>query len=120
MRFLADESCDARVVDALRQSGHDVLAIAEIAAGTSDTEVLARSRNEQRILITEDHDFGQLVFASGLPAENGVLLVRCPERARATLPERIARLVHQRGAELPGRFAVWSPRRFRVRQLGPL
>lgn len=120
MHFLADESCDARVVVALRQQGHDVLAIAEIAAGASDAEVLARSRREQRVLITEDHDFGQLVFASGLPAENGVLLVRCPERARAALPERIARLVDQRGSELPGHFAVWSPLRFRVRRLGPI
>ncbi|MGH9381016.1 MAG: DUF5615 family PIN-like protein [Thermoanaerobaculia bacterium] len=119
MRFLADESCDARVVDALRRQGHDVLAIAEVAAGATDPEVLARARDEQRVLITEDRDFGQLVFAAGLPAENGVLLVRCPERARVTLPERIARLVDQRGAELPGRFAVWSPLRFRVRRLGP-
>jgi predicted nuclease of predicted toxin-antitoxin system len=118
VRFLADESCDARVVEALRRAGHDVLAVAESAAGAGDPDILAWSRRDQRILVTEDRDFGQLIFASGLPAGSGVLFLRCPEKARAALPEVIASLVERRGAELPGGFAVWSPRRFRVRPLG--
>jgi len=38
MRFLADESCDFRVVRALRAAGHDVMAIAETGPGA---EVMA-------------------------------------------------------------------------------
>lgn len=118
MRFLADESCDARIISALRRIGHDVVAIAESSPAASDSDVLSRSRNERRILITEDRDFGQLVFASGLSAEAGILFLRCPETAREGLPETIVSLVQRRGGELPGAFAVWSPRRFRVRPLG--
>jgi predicted nuclease of predicted toxin-antitoxin system len=58
VRFLADESCDARVVDELRRRGHDVLAIAEHAAGSTDVEVLERSRREKRILLGEDRGIG--------------------------------------------------------------
>jgi hypothetical protein len=35
MRFLADESCDFRVVRALRDAGHDLIAVAEAAPSTT-------------------------------------------------------------------------------------
>ena len=64
MRFLADECCDFAVVRALREAGHDVLAIAEKQASSVDVELLALALNQERILITEDKDFGWLVFAA--------------------------------------------------------
>jgi hypothetical protein len=54
MRFVADESCAMPVIQALRAAGHDVLAIAEIAKGAADEQVLERALNEKRVLITED------------------------------------------------------------------
>jgi hypothetical protein len=39
MRFLADESCDFRIVRALRAAGHDVTAVIEFAAGAEDGAV---------------------------------------------------------------------------------
>jgi hypothetical protein len=62
-QFLADESCDFAVVRGLRAAGHDVLAISERARGAADQVVIAMAVAEQRILITEDTDFGQLVYA---------------------------------------------------------
>jgi len=52
-------------VQALREAGHDVVAIAEIARGATDDQVLERALNEKQVLITEDRDFGELVYASG-------------------------------------------------------
>jgi hypothetical protein len=40
MRFLADESCDFRVVRALRASGHDVTAVVEVSPGADDEHVI--------------------------------------------------------------------------------
>lgn len=65
MRFLVDESCDFAVVRALRGASHDVVAVVEVARGAKDAAVLTLSRGEGRILLTEDKDFGQLVFADG-------------------------------------------------------
>lgn len=107
MRFLADESCDFRVVTALRVAGHDVFAILEGAPGTSDDEVLARARESSRILITEDHDFGRLALAEGTGGISGILLLRCPERARAKLPERVVAAVERR---TPGTIRGLDPR----------
>ena len=41
MKFLADESCAGPVIRALRDTGHDVRAIAEVAEGAAD-EVVER------------------------------------------------------------------------------
>jgi predicted nuclease of predicted toxin-antitoxin system len=63
MNFLADESCAGPVIQALREAGHDVAAVAEVAKGSTDEQVLERALNGKRILITEDRDFGELVYA---------------------------------------------------------
>jgi predicted nuclease of predicted toxin-antitoxin system len=80
MNFLADESCAGVVIVALREAGHDVVAIAEVAQGATDEQVLDRALNENRILITEDRDFGELVFAHRRPS-TGVILLRFDSRA---------------------------------------
>ena len=59
MRFLADESRDFAVVRALRAAGHNVVAVAEISPRVGDEVVIDRAAREDRILITEDKDFGQ-------------------------------------------------------------
>ena len=65
MKFLADESCAGPVILALREAGPDVVAIAEIAKGATDEQVLELAVNEKRVLITEDRGFGELVYARG-------------------------------------------------------
>jgi len=65
MRFLADESCDFAIVRALRANRYDVLSVSEITPRAEDTDVIKLAVREERILLTEDKDFGQLVYAHG-------------------------------------------------------
>lgn len=97
MNFVADESCAGPVVRALREAGHDVVAIAEVAKGATDEEVLNRALNEKRVLITEDRDFGELVYAHGRPS-TGVILVRFHSRARRAKPPTVVGAVAKLGA----------------------
>jgi predicted nuclease of predicted toxin-antitoxin system len=90
LRFLADESCDFVVVRALRAAGYDVIAIAEQASGTSDRDVIQLALDHGRVLLTEDKDFGQLVFAA-FAGSRGVILIRCPSDAHAQLSSVIVR-----------------------------
>ena len=62
MRFLADESCDFNVVRALREAEFDVLAVVEVIPRATDARVIELAVVEDRVLLTEDKDFGQLVF----------------------------------------------------------
>jgi predicted nuclease of predicted toxin-antitoxin system len=82
MRFLADESCDFRVVRALREAGHDVMAVIEIAPGSDDAAVIDMAAREGRVFLTEDRDFGQLVYAAA-KATAGVILLRFPTAVRS-------------------------------------
>ena len=85
MKFLADESCDFAVVRTLRDAGYEVLAVADVSPSASDDAVIALAAQENRILFTEDKDFGQLVFAEQQNS-GGVILVRFP----ATGPCKLA------------------------------
>ena len=49
MKFLADESCAGPVIQALRKAGYDVVAIAEIAKGAGDDQVIERALGFVRI-----------------------------------------------------------------------
>ena len=116
MKFLADESCDFGVVRALRDNGHDVLAVCEFAKRLEDADVIDLSVREDRILITEDKDFGQLVFAHG-HGTCGIILVRFAATARRRLPSDLVRLVEQQKQALRNSFVVLEPGRFRVTRL---
>ena len=69
MKFLADECCDTGLVASLRKDGHDVLYAIEKKAGAIDDEILSDAYKEERILITEDKDFGELVYRFKKPFE---------------------------------------------------
>jgi uncharacterized protein (DUF433 family)/predicted nuclease of predicted toxin-antitoxin system len=116
LNFLADESCDFNVVRALRDQGHDVLAICEFAKRMEDSEVIDLSSREDRILITEDKDFGQLVYAHG-HGSRGLILIRYPAMARARLGVEAVSLIEQKQSALPGSFVVLEPGRVRIRRL---
>jgi len=81
VRLLADEGCDDSVISTLRGLGHDVLSIRETSRGATDEEVLALAVADQRALLTEDKDFGQLVL-SALAASTDVILLRLGIGAR--------------------------------------
>ena len=107
MRFLADENCDASVVRALRLAGHDVLAVADVARGATDEAVLALASGERRVLLTEDKDFGRLVFA-GAPT-TGVMLIRFPSTARSRLADAVLDVTAARGEGLLRAFVSLTP-----------
>jgi predicted nuclease of predicted toxin-antitoxin system len=113
MRFLADESCDFRVVRALRDAGHDVIAVAEAARGAEDAAIIDMAVRERRVFVTEDRDFGQLVYAAARPT-CGVILLRFPSRIRTALPATVVEFVNQHGAKLTNHFAVLQPGRIRL------
>ena len=113
MRFLADESCDFAVVRVLRAEEHDVTAVAEFVGGADDATVADLSVEEGRVLLTEDKDFGQLVYATG-HAHVGVVLIRFPAGARGSLGAAVAAAVRTFGDRLNGAFTVVEPGRIRL------
>jgi predicted nuclease of predicted toxin-antitoxin system len=117
VRFVADESCDFAVVRALRAASHDVIAIVESSSRSEDDEVLRLARDSERILLTEDKDFGELVYARAL-ANCGVILFRFPARARDKIADAALNVVNKMNDRLSSRFTVVQPGRIRASTSG--
>ena len=113
MRFLADESCDFAVVRALRAAGFDVLCVAESSPRAEDSEIIGLAFREERILLTEDKDFGRLVYSHGQETL-GVIFLRFPTFARRQISRDVVNLVKQQGEKLAGSFITVQPGRIRM------
>lgn len=112
LRFLADESCDFAIVRALRSEGYDVFAVNESESRTNDGELIERAARDGRILLTEDKDFGWLVYVRDANSA-GVILVRYPATVRKALASSVLALVQEHADELYGAFTVLQPGQIR-------
>lgn len=118
MRWLIDECVDAAVAAELRHSGHDVLELADLAPAATDDKVIELATNESRLLLTEDKDFGELLFrrARHIP---GIVLIRIGSRQRRLKSARLQAAIDRFGDRLFGRYTVVEHLRFRTRPLNP-
>ncbi len=111
-RFLANENVPRPVVVAARNAGLDVAWISELKPGADDDSVLALSVSEERVLVTFDKDFGEMVFRKGQNACCGVVLLR----TRLQSPDYLSRFVVEVLSQpIPwiGNFSVAGPDRVR-------
>lgn len=95
----------------------DVVYVGDLAEGAPDTDVLALAASEQRILVTEDFDFGRLIFKDGAGPPPGLIHLTL---AGMTKAERYAKLAAEAEALIaaaPGRFVVFSKGAMRARPL---
>ena len=90
MKFLLDVCVSSRSLTAfLVAQEHDVVSALAIDPSASDEHLLALALQEDRVLLTEDKDFGEIVFVHGLtsaasfPAQavGGAVRLRGPESA---------------------------------------
>ncbi|MFN4256190.1 MAG: DUF5615 family PIN-like protein [Saprospiraceae bacterium] len=67
-QFLTDENIDAELVEFLRQQGFDVLDIKEMRMfRLPDKDVLGMAYAQNRVVISQDSDFGTLIFRDKAP-----------------------------------------------------
>ena len=116
MNFLADESVDRQIVDALREDGHAVLYVTEMDPGISDDEVLDKAEKGSAILITADKDFGELVFRQQ-QITKGVVLVRLAGLLPSKKAEIASTIIKKHLDAIQNAFSVISPNAIRIRRI---
>ena len=121
MNFLFDQSADFRLIPHLRSLGHNAQAISrDYPHGLADEDVLAIAREDQRILLVSDRDFGELIFQQGL-AHAGVIFFRLPGVPLQTKIEQLNRVLHEYTEALErGAFLVVTASRIRIAGQPPL
>ena len=116
MKILADENVPRDIVGWLRNTGHDVLFAAEAQPGAPDAEWATRADQEQRLILTSDKDFGELVFRDRL-ASHGIMLLRLDDLPVSDMLSRLQAVWSVVQANPSGRFIVITKARVRVRPM---
>ena len=114
MKFLLDACAASRTLHkALIDLGHDVLSARDGYGNASDEALLALAYNEERVLVTEDKDFGELVFLRRLPH---TCIVRLVELSVAETADAMRDLIERHGdAMREGAIIVVTRNRLRIR-----
>lgn len=81
MRFVVDECTGPKVAQWLRKQGHEVFSVYEEARGIDDEKVLQTAVADARILITNDKDFGEMIFRDRREHQGVIFLRLSNERA---------------------------------------
>lgn len=114
MKFLADENIEQPVIDLLRSLGYEVVAVVETIPGASDTEVMRIANIEHCLLLTNDKDFGELVFREMLVSE-GIILLRLSAEDGKTKASIIQNILPEIADRLPKHFVVISDEKVRIK-----
>lgn len=116
-RFLCNENIPRASVELLLSEDMDVTWVAASQAGITDREVIQTAIMEQRIIITLDRDYGELIFRHGQTLKTGVIYLRFVEYD----PEMPARLIlnalKDSSLTFSGKFTVIDHNGIRQRNL---
>jgi len=118
MKILADENCEREMIDSLRVAGHDVTTILDMSPSLDDVGVFKIAQSEDRVLLTNDRDFG-LIAEHAAIRPPAVLLMRLEPLGIRRRIEIVLQTFAEFGAGFDGQFVVIEPHRVRTRVYEP-
>ncbi len=113
---MVDESSGKKVFDFLLEKGYDVKSASRIMPGAPDFLVLQLAEKENRVLITNDKDFGELVFRLKRPS-SGIILLRLRIDKPSNRIKYLSNLLLVFPNKLESSFIVVSEGQVRIREL---
>ncbi|MBI2836837.1 MAG: DUF5615 family PIN-like protein [Acidobacteria bacterium] len=96
-------------------AGHLVLYVAESQQGAGDQDVLDLANSQDAPLLTQDKDFGELVYRLKR-LHTGVILLRLAGLSAELKSDLTARAIRDHGVRLAGSFTVISVSIIRIRR----
>ncbi len=115
MKLVADENIAKLIVERLRQEGHEVVYIAELSPSIVDNEVLAVANQGEAILLTDDKDFGDMIYRQHQQAV-GIIFLRLAKLSNGAKADTLLRVIAQYAAKLPGAFTTVTLGSVRIRR----
>lgn len=114
MNFIADENIEAEIVRVLRAHNHHVEYVAELHSGLDDVNILNHSFNSDKILLTQDKDFGELVYRNA-KTHCGIILIRLHGMQETDKAKLVLNVVTDRQDHLHKSFIVIQKNLVRIR-----
>ena len=105
MRFIVDECTGPAVAEWLRGLSHEVFSIFEEAKGAEDATILHKAVSESWILITNDKDFGEMIFRNRWE-HRGVIFLRLADERPANKIAVLEALLQNHSERLANTFVT--------------
>jgi len=114
VKFLVDESAGLAVSRRLKQMGFDAVSVIELMRGAADEEVMRKAIEENRVIVTNDKDFGWLAAFYKPP---GVILLRLDDEKTENKVKMIMHIVTKYRDAILGSVLVASEKKIRIRKI---
>lgn len=114
--IIADENLDQRFIKAIKEAGIEVYSVFEQDRGIRDEAVIEISQHPKRIILTEDKDFGEWVFAHR-HTNVSVILLRYDFKDAEEMVTILMRLLLTKGKDLFGKFTTVTLNKIRIREI---
>ena len=119
VKFLLDQDVYGMTAKFLAEAHFDVISVAQLGLSRAkDLKVLSTAQSQERILITRDRDYGNLVFVQSLGA--GVIYLRILLSSVNAVHKELMRVIEKYSAEeLSSAFVVVEANGHRFRKIAP-
>lgn len=116
MKFLANENFPFPSIKLLRNMGLDIKSIAEDMFGIADSEVIVLAQQENRIILTFDSDYGEIIYRYGIKNPPAVIYFRDKGQHPLLAGQMLQYLVKEKDIILENAFTVIETNNIRQRQ----
>ena len=116
LKFLADVKIEKPIVIFLIDKGFDIIWIPDFDCHMSDSELLELANKEDRILITNDKDFGELVFLQK-KITAGIILFRIKGQKVEEKIKRLNKILNLYRSKIFSNFTVITESKTRFTSL---
>ena len=116
MKFLIDANLGRKFTNLTNKAGYDAVFINDLLTKASDEDILILAERENRIVITNDKDFGELIFKSK-KASSGVILLRLKNDTSSARQKYVHYLIKNFPDRLKSSFIVIEEKQIRIRKL---
>jgi predicted nuclease of predicted toxin-antitoxin system len=116
MKFLVDECTGPAVARWLRSMGYEAFSVFDESRGASDDEILTKAYSENWILITNDKDFGEMVYRENR-SHCGIVFLRLRDQRSTLKIDALSRLIFTYIEQLPNAFVVVTETQVRFTNL---
>lgn len=115
IKFLVDTGVGKKTEDWLRNNGYDSTSVRDINPGAKDSEILKIAVSENRMVITMDKDFGELVYNSAMD-HAGVLILRLEDADGDEKIGIIKKILISHSEKIYRKFCVFQDGKLRIRE----
>jgi predicted nuclease of predicted toxin-antitoxin system len=116
MKFLVDENVGFTITNYLLEQGFDVKSVSELFPSRDDIFIIKTAYNEGRIIITNDKDFGYLIFKMQLPPP-AIILFRIKDESPDEKINAIKNVLLLPEEKIQNHFIVIDEKKIRIRPL---